>query len=763
MSRYSTVRPPKLATFILVVTVVVTLVASFIFASDPNKTFKVNISSIVDLKDKWTIVSDNEATITLSDVPQGNLTLRYNSCFTASIVYVDNMSVLRTENDESSNIFYTYWVNLDNDGDTVLRIKTQDKEALDTILSQSQTIGTEFDIAKAAMLEFTKYFVFFVFCIIVSIVIISANLYLYFNKKDYNVFNSLYLALFTASCGFCVLTDCQVLSLYFDNNAYFSLINFCSIMFLAPSGLQFIKKFYVKRYKILSYLVYIMYALGLLSLFIASVSEFDLFAFLPVVHGCILVGIIFLVVFTFKEFHNAHKKSVSLIIIAFACLFIGSIFGIISYYLSSDSGDSTLSLTISIFIFIVLLLLAIIIEINDYTIQLEKDRMESIVLAEKNAQASDIAKANLLQGVSHDIRTPMNAIIGFTDLAKKNINEPQIIKEYINKVQSASSVLLNVVDDILDTTRIESGVIKIEPVKTDIVEFFDNISEIVKNNAETNKLHFNYDKIDIKNNNVLLDQKHLQRVTLNISSNAVKYTSAGGTINLIVKELPSEKDGYVRYNINISDDGRGMSQEYLAKIFEPFSRDIDESSNEVQGAGLGMAICKNYVELMNGTIHIDSAKGKGTSVYVDLYLHPTDRTIKSDIKVNYVNALIDKTILIVDDDRSNLEIAKSFLESTGAHVKVTSNATEAHHLVVNDEPYDCILLDIRMPHISGIELTKLIRQNGDSTKASTPIIGLGSDQHEIFSTETITAGMDDYLLKPMTESELLEKVIQIIR
>ena len=385
--------------------------------------------------------------------------------------------------------------------------------------------------------------------------------------------------------------------------------------------------------------------------------------------------------------------------------------------------------------------------------------------AVRAAETANRAKSTFLSNMSHDIRTPMNAIIGFTTLAVSSIDNKNKVKDYLSKILSSSNHLLSLINDILDMSRIESGKLHLEETEVSLSEVLHDLKTIISGQIYAKQLELYMDAMDVANEDVYCDKTRLNQVLLNLLSNAVKFTPAGGTVSVRLKQFPGPTKGSALYEFRIKDNGIGMSQEFVQKIFSPFERERTSTVSRTQGTGLGMAITKNIVDMMGGTVEVQTEQGKGTEFTVRLPLRiqsahrrvekipepesPALPAAKADFR--------DRRILLVEDNELNSEIAAEILSQYGFQVDTAKNGAEAVEKVQHSKPgdYDLVLMDVQMPVMNGYEATKRIRSLSDPALAKITILAMTANAFEEDKRKALECGMDGFLSKPIVVEELI--------
>ena len=392
----------------------------------------------------------------------------------------------------------------------------------------------------------------------------------------------------------------------------------------------------------------------------------------------------------------------------------------------------------------------------------------SAKVALKSAEDASLAKTQFLHNVSHDIRTPMNAILGYSELMKNELKDNDLPKvfEHLNKLQKAGNILLSIINNVLDMARIESGHMELDENYANIEDIRQRLFEMFEDEAKKKNIHVRY-TFNVEHKHVMADVTKVEEIFVNILSNAVKYTPSNGSVEVNVDELSCDEPGYMIVRTSITDTGIGMSQEYLDKIFESFSRERMTSS-KISGTGLGMAIVKKYVDLLGGTIDVKSVVGKGSTFIVTLKYKMADEKYyldKQEENCEVDNAIFNgKHILLAEDNDLNAEIAQTILERAGLFVDRVKNGIECVNKVIENPvgTYDVILMDIQMPKMDGYKATCEIRNLQDKAKACIPIVAITANAFEEDKKKAIDAGMDGHIAKPINIEDLFIVLTDII-
>lgn len=435
-----------------------------------------------------------------------------------------------------------------------------------------------------------------------------------------------------------------------------------------------------------------------------------------------------------------------------------------------DMMNSTIRVSITVMsIMAVLLVLAfisiIMVQRSSQMVKVEQknnQELNKLRLAAEDAmvaaESANKAKSTFLSNMSHDIRTPMNAVIGFATLALANVENTEKVKDYLAKILSSSNHLLNLINDILDMSRIESGKIQLDEQEANLSDMLHDIKTIIGGQIHAKQMELYMDVLDVTDEDVFCDKTRLNQVLLNLLSNAIKFTLPGGTISIRVTQLPNAPEGKGLYEFRVKDNGIGMSQEFAERIFEPFERERTSTVSKIQGTGLGMAISKNIIDMMGGTITVQTEKEKGTEFIIRLAL----RLQAESRSVERIKELEGLKALVMDDDFNTCDSVTKMLVQVGMRSEWTLFGKEAvlraRQSVELNDPFHAYIIDWRLPDMNGIEVTRQIRALGDDT----PIIILTAYDWADIEDEARAAGVTAFCEKPMFMSDLRDSLLSAL-
>ena len=397
---------------------------------------------------------------------------------------------------------------------------------------------------------------------------------------------------------------------------------------------------------------------------------------------------------------------------------------------------------------------------RQYEAELEKSAEQA-----KNANE---AKTRFLFNMSHDIRTPMNAIVGFSELLEKNLQNEKKAKEYLGKIQSSSNLLLMIINQVLEMARIESGTAVLQLKAEDMDALFHRVNTVFEEDIRKKNLQY-HTVLDVRHHYAVCDQTKLQEIMLNIISNAIKYTPEGHSIHVEIHEAVSENPSKIRCIFSCEDTGIGISEEYLPHIYEEFSREHTSTENKVPGTGLGLSIIKSMIELMGGSIQVESRQGIGTKFTVDLSFDMASKEevygSRNAIKTSAIHTIKGKRILIAEDNELNAEIAKTVLEDVGALVTRVEDGQQAVELF-KEKPagtFDAILMDLMMPIMDGYTATREIRSLERSDSKTIPIIAMTANAFQEDAEKCIAVGMNAHLAKPLDIEKVMITICRLVK
>ena len=383
--------------------------------------------------------------------------------------------------------------------------------------------------------------------------------------------------------------------------------------------------------------------------------------------------------------------------------------------------------------------------------------------AKIQAEKANAAKSDFLFNMSHDIRTPMNALLGYSELMKRELTDPKLL-DYQEKMEQSGNLLLSIINNVLDMARIESGKMELDENYVKIRDIYYGVYKIFQAEAEKKGIHLEME-YDVRHEHVICDETKNREIFLNLISNAVKYTASGGAVTIRITELDCDRKDYVRIQTQVIDTGIGMSEEFLPSLFEAFARERNTTMGKVAGTGLGMPIIKKYVDMMGGTIEAESKLGEGSRFTVTLEYRIADKNYyEQDTEkasdMDETDGISGKHILLAEDNDLNAEIAEFILEDMGLLVDRVEDGIQCV-AKMEQEPagtYDLILMDIQMPNMDGYKATEVIRGLSDKSKATIPIIAMTANAFEEDRKKALAKGMNGHIAKPVA-AEKVEKTI----
>lgn len=398
-----------------------------------------------------------------------------------------------------------------------------------------------------------------------------------------------------------------------------------------------------------------------------------------------------------------------------------------------------------------------------YHQKLEDMSKKKIEQEKLNAQNANEAKTRFLTSMSHDIRTPMNAIIGMTEMADYYIDDKEKVQECLKKINTSSMILLHLIDNVLDMSEIESRELKLKEACFSLKEGVEKVCTVLEQSAVAKKLSFEVHFEEIRNNRLIGDVVRLKQVLMNLVNNSLKYTPPGGNVSLLIRQEESQEEEYAYFLMEVKDTGIGMTKEYMdTMLFKPFSRDDTQYVNKTEGYGIGMSITKNILDVMGADLQIDSEVGKGTTFRIHLKIKIDKEEVHTDThEKNQIPNLADKKILVVEDNEINMEIMMSILERTKAKVTQAWNAEDAIEIFEKSEDgfFDLLLFDIQLPGMNGYEAVKIIREMDRKDANSVFIWAMTANAFSQDVEKSRASGMNDHISKPI-DIDLLYKKMQ---
>lgn len=445
---------------------------------------------------------------------------------------------------------------------------------------------------------------------------------------------------------------------------------------------------------------------------------------------------------------------------------VTSVLGMIPFLLGTlcfiHNGENYILVSAAVSIF----LINIFVQNKDLDEREEKYKRE-LAIAKKKAEVANDAKSAFLFNMSHDIRTPMTAILGFTKLMEKEMDNPEKLRDYLSKVETSGEYLLSIINNVLDIARIDSGEMVLNEEFADVKRAGSFLMEVFSDELKR-KNHTLTLVVDVQHRYVIADVVRIDQILINLVSNAIKYTPEGGLITVSVNEVPCEKEGYATFVTTVSDNGIGMSKEFQSHIFDSFTRERNSTDSKVIGTGLGMSIVKKLVDLMGGTIEIESESGKGSSFKVSITERivddPAEYLSDSHVSSEDDRILKAKRVLMAEDNDLNAEIATYILTEKEMIVEHASDGVQCIDMLNKAAPgyYDIILMDIQMPNLDGYAATRKIRSLSDVSKASIPIVAMTANAFDEDKQNALNSGMNAHVSKPIVSEKLFSILVEVL-
>jgi len=694
-----------------------------------------------------------EYSFILNDIPDGADCISFYAVHQYVSVTIDGKEVYSILPDESDLLGRTTGCNV-----AIVKIDKRDigKKVEITITPvYKRIIGSEVEIivsnkASVIMLYLQKNMVPFMLSALafaVGVVFLAFCAFVVKDDEEKMCIGS--LGTFSIMFGLWKLFDLRLLPLLKpEYNTAFSFGALVILAIIMQPFCIYIKTLLTEKYKALEIYCLIANIVAAVVILLQLTGLADIRQVLPIIHIVILSGFCIISSAAIREI-IAERADSKLAITAFGmgiCA-IGLAFDLAQYYVKNHTNTVFASLLCYDVYAIVMGVIFVY------------DSRKMIIEAKRRAEEANSAKSRFLSNMSHDIRTPMNAIVGFTDIAEKYIDDEERLRDSLGKIKSSSDHLLKLINDVLDMSKIESGKIVLDVQPCSIKDVVENICNIMSTQMEGRGIDFYADFSQVEHYFVYCDPLRVNQVILNLLSNALKFTNPGGYVSLLVTEEDSDDPTKAVYEIRVKDTGIGMSEDFVSHAFDAFIREHDSQGDNIQGTGLGLAICKNIVELAGGTIKVNSLLGAGTEFKINIGFYIADEKDLAPKKGAVEDiSFHGERLLLVDDNQLNREIVVEILSTLDLIIDSADDGSVAVDMIKNTEPnyYSAVLMDIQMPIMNGYEASRTIRDLTDPAKSTIPIIAMTANAFEEDKMKAYEAGMNAHVAKPIDIDNLLE-------
>ncbi|MBQ7926337.1 MAG: response regulator [Lachnospiraceae bacterium] len=566
--------------------------------------------------------------------------------------------------------------------------------------------------------------------------------------------NLLYLGIFSIIAGVWKISDTNFSPLMFSGNTL--VLSYVTIgmlqLIMVPYNMYIASQFPKGRHKVLYGLSIYVSVVGIILCSFQLLNIYDFRQTLYWSHAVMSVDIMGAILVLFYEaFHDTLNQRLKITVVGTICAAIATLGDLGIFYFTGSSQWAFLGLSCFEVYVIVMAVLSF------------REALQATKIALDKAEAANRTKTIFLSNMSHDIRTPMNAIIGYNNIAQKHVNDVDRVTDCLQKIDSASAHLLNLINDVLDMGRIESGKMSFRLETYNLKDMFQSILDAFANQMAEKKIQFTTDLSSVRNWSIKCDLLKINQVVYNLLSNAVKYTNPGGRVDMLVEQMDGPDPARAYYCFKVKDTGIGMSKEFCQHAFQMFERERNYTESNIQGTGLGLAISKAIVEMAGGTISVESELGVGTefTIFVNFEICKEQDNTPIFAEELEVAEYVGKQILLVEDNELNREIALEIMREAGLQVEIAVDGLEAVEMVTASEPghYDLIFVDIQMPRMDGYEATRQIRALSDKKLASIPIVAMTANAFEEDRQKAFEAGMDEHISKPV-DIKAIRKAIE---
>lgn len=712
----------------------------------------------IHLFDYWVTTSDTVAEITLPESVPDTATLRFETYYHAAKIYLNDELILDAPDNEETSCVYNYWRTLEGCPGSVLRLEAETPEELKAMITGNSVLGPQTSVFREFMGVTFYAGVYFIFSAAAAIFIGFLLTGLARGSSTLANNHVSYLIMYILIAATSILTDSQLPSMLGMSSDLISVLNALSTGFMAPAIFHFVMSFYNRYNKKVR--IYLLIVDGFVILNFAAWVLFGLplFRFMLFFHAIIVVSIVIASAVIFSELRFNPSKENRLFAAAVTALIMGSATSIVCYYFGPPRS-SNIMFALTMLIFVSMLTVIVFRNMQARINAGEKERRRALSRAKDDAESIGNAKTALVRSISFGIRMPMNAVQGYVSLAKAHVNDPEYLSDCLSKADSAGHQVIDLLDEMLNVYRTESGQLEFREEVMDIVHYFREITGEISDNSQDKSIRCSFDVSYVTNRYVVIDRAYFAGLLRTLMNNAFKHTGPGGIIYCELKQEASPNVGYSGFSLTVSDNGEGMTAEELELINSDSELSPEAVVTSAWNTSMFLYVYKRILRSVGGIMDIDSNPGEGTTVTVSIDLKNSETPVINGVAArqllkdanNESFSAKGKRVLVVDDNEQSLDIISSLLQDMGVEVETANDGSIAVEMVRNSAAnhFDLVLMDIVMPYMDGRRAAGLIRSLGSKAKASVPIVGMSADVFDDANETIAEAGIQEMLYKPV--------------